>query len=178
MVTLTNFDQDKRVENDVDNAYALFENQSRTRADLEAALRILSMPGVELKYLESSLRRRIYWGLMTVEKELSCFEGLDTVKKMGHINKARRYCTEVEEIVSQFCDASLAAQVSLERHIIEGKKALLDFKLIGDVDKLKRSKSEAKNGIDASLGKLREVDPRSYDEVSEAAKVWRKKFSL
>ena len=178
MVTLTNFDQDKRVENDVDNAYALFKNPRRTRADLEAALRNLSMPDVELKYLESSLRRRIYWGLMTGEKELSCYKGLDTVKKMGHINKAQRYCTEVEEIVSQSGDASLDAQVSLERHIIEGKKALLDFKQTGDVDKLKRSKSKAKDGIDASLGKLQVVDPRSYDEVSEAAKVWRKKFSL
>ena len=162
----------------MDNAYTLFKNSRRTREDLEAALQILSIPEVNLKSLKSSLRRRVYWGLMTVKKELSCYKGFETVEKMVHINKAQRYCTEVENIVSQSYDASLDAQVSLERHIIEGKKALLDFKLVGDVDKLKRSKLEAKNGIDASLGKLQEVDPRSYDEVSEAAKVWRKKFSL
>ena len=163
--------------NDVDKAYELLESQPRSITNLEAALQILSKREVESKDLRSSLRRLIYWGLMAVEKELGCYKGLETAEKMEHINKAQRYCIEVEKIVSQSSDASFEAQVSLERYILKGRKAVLDFRVIEDVDKLKRLKSEAKSGIDASLRKLHEVDPKSYDEVSEAAMWWRENFS-
>lgn len=119
----------------------------------------------------------MYWGLMTVEKELSCYGGFETAEKMEHINKAQKYGIEVKNIVLQSSDASLDAQVSLEQHIIKGKKALLDFEVKKDVDKLKRLKSEAKAGIDASLGKLREVDRKSYDTVVKAVMEWCMKFS-
>lgn len=161
--------------NDVDAAYALLKCRDIT--NLEAALQILLKQETKSIHLRSSLRRHIYWGLMTVEKELSCYKGFETAEKMEHINKAQRYWIEVENIVSQSSDASLGAQVSLEGYIIEGKKALLDFKARKDVDKWKSSKSEAKDGIDTSLKKLYEVDRKSYDEVFKAAMEWRKKFS-
>lgn len=165
------------MKDDLDNAYALFQSPGKSRKNLEAALQILSKAEDELIYLDSSTRQRMYWGLMTVEKELSCDGGFGTAEKMEHINKAQKYWIEVKKIVLQSSDASLDAQVSLEQHIIEGKKALLDFKVKKDVDKLKRLKLEAKAGIDASLGKLQEVDPKSHDMVIKAAMEWRQKFS-
>ena len=163
--------------NDVDRANALLESQPRSRKNLEAALQILSKREVESKNLQPSLRQLIYWGLMAVEKELSCYKGFETADKIEHINKAQRYCIEVEKNVSQSSDASLGAQASLERYILKGRKAELDFRVTKDVDKLKRSQSEAVSGIDASLRKLQEVDPKSYDEFFKAAMVWRERFS-
>ena len=114
---------------------------------------------------------------MTVEKRLSCYKGFGTAKKMEHIREAQRYWIEVENIVSQSSDASLGAQVSLERYIIEGRKAILDFRVTKDVDKWKSSKSEAKGGIDAALEKLYEVDRKSYGKVLKAAMEWLEQFS-
>ena len=162
--------------NDVDKAYTLFISPRRSLAALQAALQILSQAEVESIYLEPPLRQRIYWGLMTVQKELGCHEGFGTAEKTEHINNALRYCIEVENIVSQSSDASLGAQVSLERHIIEGRKAILVFRVTKDVDQLKRAMSEVKSGIDISLGKLHEVDRKSYDKVYKAATEWREKF--
>ena len=162
---------------DVDKAYELLESQPRSITNLEAALRILLKREVESKDLQSSLRRLIYWGLMAVEKEMGCYKGLETAEMMEHVNKAQGYCIEVEKILLQSSDASFDAQVSLERYIIKGRKAVLDSRVTEDVDKLKRSKSEAKSGIDASLGKLQEVDPKSYDEFFKTAMWWRENFS-
>ena len=161
----------------MDKAWAYLTKPNRSKEDLEAALRILSNPEIELNNLDSSLRQRIYWGLMAVEKELSCYIRFPTSEKMTHISKARTYWIEVERIVSQSPNPSLEAQVTLERHIIQGRKAQLDFKMTKDVHKWKKLKSEAIAGIDASLGRLHEVDRKSYDKVSEAAKEWRIKFS-
>ena len=155
--------------NDVGEAYALLKSQRHNITNLEAALQILLKQEVKSKHLKSSLRRRVYWGLMAVEKELSCYKGFDTAEKMEHINEAQRYGIEVENIVSQSSDASLGAQLSLEQYIIYGKKALLEFKVTKDVDKLKSSKAEARSGIDTSLEKLYEVDRKSCDEVFKAA---------
>lgn len=44
------------------------------------------------------------------------------------------------------------------------------------MNELKRLKSEAKGGIEASLGKLQEVDPKSYGMFCEAAMEWHEKF--
>ena len=165
------------MKDDLDKAYIKFQRQSRSRANLDAALQILLKAEDELIHLDSSLRLRMYWGLMTVEKELSCYGKFEMAEKREHINKAQKYVIEVEKIALQSSDASLDAQVSLERHIIEGRKAMLDFEGGKNVDKLKRLKSEAKGGIEASLRKLQEVDPKSYDEVVKAAMEWHEKFS-
>lgn len=164
------------MKDDLDTAYALFQSSSKRKANLEAAQRILLEAELELIHLDSSLRRRMYWGLMTVEKELSCYEGFETAEKTEHINQAHKYIVEVEKSVPS-SDASLRAQVSLELHIIIGRKASLDFEVNKDVNELKRLKSEAKGGIEASLGKLREVDPKSYGKVRKAAMEWHESFS-
>ena len=165
------------MKDDLDKAYALFQSPRKSRENLEAALQILSKAEDQWVDLDSSTRQRMYWGLMTVEKELSCYGAFETAEKIEHINKAQEYGIEVKEIALQSSDASLDAQVSLEQHIIKGRKALLGFKVNKDVDRMKRLKSEAKAGIDASLGKLQEVDPKSYDMVIKAANEWRQKFS-
>ena len=157
------------MKHDLDKAYELFQRPRKSTTNLEAALQVLLKAEDEMTHLDSSLRRRLYWGLMTVEKELSGSPRYDLAKKRGHINQAQKYIIEVEKIVRQFSDASLNAQVSLERHIILGRKALLD----PDV----KLKSEAKAGIDASLGKLKEVDPKSYEKVVGAAMEWHKQLS-
>ena len=164
------------MENDLNKAYTLFQRSIKSRAILEDVLRIFLRAELESRGLDSSLRRSMYWGLMTVEKELSCCR-CEMAEKMAHIDKAQEYSIEVAKIVSQSSDASLDAQLSLEQHIIKGKKALLDFRMKKDVNQLKISKSEAKGGIEASLGKLREVDPKSYNNVVDAAMEWHEKFS-
>lgn len=163
----------------VDDAYFYLNrrNKSSMKEDFEAALEHFSQAEVGSTELDSSLRLRIYWGLMAVEKEMSCFRGFEKAEKIEHINKAQRYHIEAEKIVSRSSDASLSAQVSLEQRIIEGIKALLNSDIGRDVDKLKKLKLEAINGIDASLKTLREVDMESYNKVSKAAIEWRKKFS-
>ena len=157
------------MKHDLDKAYELFQRPRKSTMNLEAALQVLLKAEDEMTHLDSSLRRRLYWGLMTVEKELSGSPRYDLAKKRGHINQAQKYIIEVEKIVQQSSDASLNAHVSLERHIILGRKALLD----PDV----KLKSEAKAGIDASLGKLKEVDPKSYEKVVGAAMEWHKQLS-
>ena len=157
------------MKHDLDKAYELFQRPRKSTTNLEAALQVLLKAEDEMTHLDSSLRRRLYWGLMTVEKELSCSPRYDLAEKRRHINQAQKYIIEVEKLVRQFSDASLNAHASLERHIILGKKALLD----PDV----KLKSEAKAGIDASLGKLKEVDPKSYEKVVGAAMEWQKQLS-
>ena len=164
------------MKDDLDKAYTLFQRPRKRRANLEAAQRILLKAELELINLDSSLRRRMYWGLMTVEKELSRYGGFETAEKTEHINQAQKYIVEVEKTVPS-SDASLRAQVSLELHIIKGIKAILDFEVNQDVNELKRLKAEAKRGIEASLGKLQEVDPKSYGKVCKAAMEWQEKFS-
>lgn len=163
----------------VDNAYFYLNrrNTDSMKDDFEEALRLFSQAEVGSTDLGSSLRLRIHWGLMAVEKELSCFRGFDKPKKLEHINKAQRHGIEAEKTVSRSSDASLSAQLSLEQYIIEGLKALLYSEIERDVDKSKKSKLKAMNGIDASLKKLREVDMESYNEVSKVAMEQRKKFS-
>ena len=111
----------------------------------------------------------MYWGLITVKKELSGSPRYNLAKKRGHINEAQKYVVEVEKIVRQSSNnANLNAQVSLKWYIILGRKALLEFDIKSDRDKLKRLKSEAKAGINTSLEKLKEVDPKSYEKVIDA----------
>ena len=177
MVMPTNLCSGNHVNNDLDKAYAFLNAPRRNITDLEAALQTFSISEVDPRYQQPSLRREIYWGLMAVEKELSGYDGYETPEKLEHIKKAQRHCIEVGKIVSQSSDASLHAQVLLEQHFIEGRKAILDFKVTKDKDKLKRSMLEAKSGIDISLGKLHEIDRKSYDENFKPAMWWREKFS-
>lgn len=109
----------EHVKDDLDKAYTLFQRPRKRRANLETAQRILLKAELELIHLDSSLRRRMYWGLMTVEKELSRYSGFETAEKTEHINQAQKYIVEVEKTVPS-SDASLRAQVSLELHIIKG----------------------------------------------------------
>ena len=177
MVMPTNICSGNHVNNDLDKAYAFLNARCRNMTDLEAALQIFATLEVDSIYLQPSLRREIYRGLMAVEKELSCYEGFETAEKLEHINEAQRHWIEVEIMVSQSSNASLDAQAWLEHHIIEGRKAILDFKVTKDENKLKRSMSGAKSGIEKSLGKLHKIDRKSYDKVVEGAMGWRDKFS-
>lgn len=162
----------------VDDAYFHLNrrNKDSMKEDFEAALQLFLQAEVGSTDLGSSLRLRIHWGLMAVEKELSCCRSFDKAKKIEHIKEAYRYSKEAEKMVSR-SDASLRAQVLLEQHIIEGLKALLYAEIGTDLDTLKKSKMNAMKGIDASLKELREVDMESYKEVSELAMEQRKKFS-
>ncbi len=150
-------------------------NKNTMKEDFEAALHLFLQVEDGSTDLDSPLRRRIYWGLMAVNEELSCLRGLGNVKKMEHINEAQRYSIEAKKTISP-SDASLRAQVSLEQHIIEGIKASLSYGTESDMDKVKELKWKAINGLDASLEKLREVDKESHDQVYERAMRWRKTF--
>ena len=165
------------MKDEIDKAYELFQHSSKSQASLEVALQILLKTEAELIYLDTSLHRRMYWGLMAVEMELSCHPRLSTDVKIAHINKAQQYVIALEKIVIQSSsDASIIAQVSLQQHIIGGRKAVLDFEVQKDVDQLTRLKSEAMCGIDVSLATLREVDLKIYGKVFKDTMEWRDKF--
>ena len=129
----------------VDGAYFYLNrrNKDSMRRDFEEALQLLKQAEVGSKDLDPSLRLRIHWGLMAVEKELSCCRRFEKAEKIEHINKAQTYGLEAEKTLSHSSDASLHAQISLEQHIIEGLKALLYYEIERDEDKLKRSKTKA-----------------------------------
>ena len=160
----------------MNKAYALIQTRTKRSASRKDAREILLKAEAEKIDMNVSLRRRINWALMTVEKDLSCYK-YETVERMRHIERAQGYGIKVEKEASQSCDVSLIAQVRLELYIIEGLKALLEFEGDKDADKLDRLKSKAKGGIVASLERLQEVDRRSYDKVSAAAVEWCKIFS-
>ena len=130
------------MKHNLDKAWDLLRDPDKSGANLKSAREKFLKVEAKKIYLDSSLLRRKYWGLMTVEKELSCYGKLETTAKIEHINNAQRYCVKAEKIVLQSCDASLCAQISLERHIIEGRKALLYFKVDKDMDKKNKLASE------------------------------------
>ena len=139
----------QQVKDDLDEAYALLQRKSNRTANREAALKILLEAEDKKDHLDPSLRQQIYWDLMNVEKDLSGSSKLVTAKR-EHINQAQRYNVEVRKIAQQSSDEILDAQVSLEQHQIEGRKAILN----NDGEELERLKSRAKDGIDRSLRKL------------------------
>lgn len=164
---------------DLDKEEALLQNPTKgTRtANMEAALQILLKAKDQKEHLDFSLRKQMYWDLMTVERDLSGSSRFRGAEKREHIRQAQDNLAEVKKIVQQLSDESLDAQVSLEQHKIKGRKATLDFEVNNDREELERLKLKATVGIDTSLRKLKEVDPKTHSEVFKSAMEWRKMFS-
>ena len=159
----------------VDKAYSLLNGRKKgnMKEDLEEALMILlDVEGSPIS-LDSSLLHRIYWGLLLVEKGLSCQSGLDKMKKIEHVEQAQRYS---ERIILQSSDTSLRAQLSLEQQILKGRKATLISGSGTNGDVLARLRSEAVDGMDKAMEELRVVDPASFNKVCGAAFKWRTTF--
>ena len=169
---------DPRTGEEIDRAYALLNRRKKDsmKEDLEVALSILSDAEVRSIGLDSSLLQRIYWGLLLVEKDLSCQRGLDKTKKIEHVEKAQGYGIEVERIVLGSSNTSLRAQLSLEQQILKGRKATLSSDRVANSDALIREKSDAIDGIDKAMEDLRVVDPVSFKKASGAALKWRETF--
>ena len=158
-----------------DNVYDLLNNRSQEtmRKDLETALIILVQAESKTADLDASLIERIYWGLMTVEKRLSCDRNLDMNKRVERIEKAQVYIAKVETIVLRTSNNSLRAQASLEQNILKGREARLKTNMGIDVDESKRVMADALQGMDNELEKLKKIDRLSFDEVYPAAATWR-----
>jgi len=163
----------------VDNAYSLLHRRDKKdmKKDLETARQALLKALDGSKMLDSALLELIYWGLMVAEKELSCYKDFEVQEKIRHVEMAQRYGSEVAKLVSQSFDAGLRVQVTLEQYILMGRKAILQFRQGGDMDKARRLKLDAVNGIESALEELQVLDHARFEENVEAALDWQDKFN-
>ena len=159
----------------IDRAEALINkrDQKTMRNDLDEARKILTQVLDLPETLSSDSLRRVYWGLMVAEKELSCDRSFNhednNEAKTLHIEKAEEWNSK---LLSQNLDTSLRIRVHLERYIIQGRKASLALKREPESLEASRSRDDAIKGIDRKLKELKEKDLNKYKEVQKYARQW------
>lgn len=162
----------------MDSAYTKFDHRIKGSrlADLEDARKLFLDVEAELSQLEvfdSFLHRTIQWGLMVVEKELSCWRHFDLPTRMGHINEAEAYCAKIMRTVSQCEDARDPVQVKIEYYILKGLKARLKFEQGADKDQFDIVKRDVVVGFDTALKQLKTMDEVRFKAVFKNNIEWR-----
>ena len=103
---------------------------------------------------------------MVIEKDLSLF-GFDIAEQLGHVEEAEKYSTEVIELVSHPPDVGRQIQTRLEKEILKGKKAILDFRNGIDVELVRRRKFEAECEIESALEGLKKKKDEHLHRFSD-----------
>lgn len=154
----------------IDRAEALIKKrgQETMRNDLEEARKILTQVQDLPETLSSDFLRRVYWGLMIAEKELSCHGSFVDEEKISHITKAEEWNSR---LLSQ--DLDTGPRTHVERYIIQGRKASLKIRISLSPVEARKSKVDAIEGIDRMLEELKEKDPNKYTEIEKHARQWR-----
>lgn len=143
------------------------------KKDLDEARGLLMQALGQSAIPDSHFLHRVYWGLMTVEKELSCYTSFDVEVKISYINEAERWRLK---LASQPLDTGPRIHMELERYIIQGRKASLELRREPSSVEASRSKSDAIEGIDRTLEELKEKDPTRYDKNEKLARKWQARF--
>ena len=138
------------------------------KKDLEEAQELLMQVRNLQETLSSDFLRRVYWGLMVAEKELSCHRSLIDEDKILHITKAEEWNSR---LLSQDLDSG--PRIHVERYIIQGRKASLNLRMNLAPVKARNSQIDAIEGIDRMLEELNERDPNKYMEIEKHARQWR-----
>ncbi|KAK4694509.1 hypothetical protein P7C71_g3093, partial [Lecanoromycetidae sp. Uapishka_2] len=160
---------------EVDEAYILLNqhNSETMEVDLKAAGKILAQVREKREVLDTNLFRRIYFGLMIVEKELSCFKGSDLVQRIGHVSQAESYNFELSKQAT--FTVGDRHQLRLEEQILMGIKARLQRKHEGDDSRAQEK--EAIRGIDIAMKELETGNNEMYRDYVKYMAFWRHKFS-
>jgi len=132
--------------------------------------------GRESVYLDSSLRQRVYWDLMVVEKELASYKGFENVVKIEHVKKALEYKIKVSEIVSSSSDTGLQVQVRVEQSIIKVRKATLEIRQGVGRNTVNEEGEDARIELTGALKELEIKYPDKYEENIEIDNYHQTKF--
>ena len=153
----------------IDRAEALIEKRVKVsmKKDLEQAQELLMQVRNLQEILSSDFLRRVYWGLMIAEKELSCHGSFVDEEKISHITKAEEWNST---LLSQ--DLDTGPRIHVERYIIQGRKASLKIRMNLAPVEARKSKVDAIEGIDRMLEELKEKDPNKYTEIEKHARQW------
>ena len=155
----------------IDRAEALIQKQDQRtmKKDLEEAKKLLEKALKQSGALNSDSLIRVYWGLMIVEKKLSCDRSITEVK-LSHIKEAEIWKSK---ILSQNLDTDTQNAVTLEEHIIRGRKARLELKLRPESVEARRAKDDAIREIDGILEELKEKNLNKYNDTVKYVQQWR-----
>ena len=156
----------------MDHAMSLIKkrNKPTMRSDLEKARELLIQAHGRATVHDSTLLTGVYWGLMIVEKELSCYTHSSVEEKIVHIKNAEGWS---DKIAAQQLDAGRHTHIELEKYIIRGRKASLELSKQPDSEEARNSKKAAIEGIERKLGELEVKDLPRFNKHEELARQWR-----
>ena len=140
------------------------------KEDLEVAGEILQTALLS-EDLVPPLLRRMFWGLMVVEKELSFCSEFEISEKIKHIEKAEGYNNKV---ASPSMTVGEQVHMELERYMIKGRTALLKLrqKPVSEASRLKQLTRNAIAGINTKLDEMRDKDPDRFNGNEKRAREW------
>lgn len=174
-------DTGRRFEESVleERAYALLRRQTRNKvAHLEgvAEARQTLLQGMTISSQDNPSRTRhlrMLHHLAVAERKLSLKRGLDAETMMKHLDQADAYMDEVVglDLLSGLMGAQ--EQMGIERHIVKGLKANLEFRMgVRNWEDTRRLLSNAVVGIDQALGDLGKVDEGKGEKNTKFAREW------
>ncbi|KAI4129206.1 MAG: hypothetical protein LQ338_002365 [Usnochroma carphineum] len=166
-------------------AYALLRKQPRNKeAHLEgvAKARLVLLQGITGSAqdgLPSIRHLRVLQHLGIAERKLSLRQGLDTGKMMEHLDQAEAYIDKALRLDMSSGLVGSREQMTLERHIVRGLRAKLEFQMrVKDEKNTRRLLSDAAAGIDQALKDLKKVDMVKFGKNREFALEWIRYFQM
>ena len=127
--------------------------------------------------LEDTLRQRIYWDLMIVEKELGCHKGSTVPSRLKHVDKAEEYVDELAQIALHPNNVGVQLQVNLERSILKGIKASLELRQGADEHESSRKLEDALKDLHETITELETGHPERYRDIRLNAHSWWERLS-
>lgn len=158
-------------------AYALLRKQTRNKeAHLEGVAEArqtlqLAMPSQDDPLSIQHLRKLYH--LAVAERKLSLKHGLCTGKMMEHLDQAETYMDMAADLDIQSGLVGAQEQMTLERNIIRGLKAKLQFRIhVRDVESPHRLLGHASAGIEQALKDLEKVDVDKFEKNKQFGWEW------
>ncbi len=160
-------------------AYALLRKQTRNKeAHLEgvAEARKTLLQGMTMSSqdgLPTICDLRKLHHLAVAERKLSQRKDLDTRERKKHLDQAEAYMDEAVGLVMLSGLVGAREQMTLERHIVRGLRAKLEFRMrVGSGENARRLLSDAIAGIKQALEDLKKVDMVKFRKNEEFAWEW------
>ena len=146
------------------------KNGKIMQKDLNEAQELLMQALDQSTLLDPRLVHRVYFGLMIVEKEISCRTSFGVEEKISHIKKAKDWGSK---LLVEDLETGRRIHVKLELYIIQGRQAVLELRQEPESEAAHRSKKDAIEGIDRMLDELKQKDRTRYEENEKLARKWR-----
>ena len=160
-------------------AYALLRKQTRKKEahlkDVAEAQKTL-LQGMTMSSqdgLPSIRNLRKLYHLAVAERKLSLKQGLGTGKMMKHLDQAEAYMDKAVGLDMLSGLVGAREQMTLERHIVRGLRAKLEFRMHGrNGENTRRLLSDALAGIEQALKDLEKVDVVKFEKNTKFAREW------